>query len=159
MTGRPRKDSVEQVRHDNSEGRKRRTKGMLGVQKQKMAFNIPEGKVGRIFNGSWMKDPSRLQDAMDAGYRFATYKDGVITDDTAESVGEAGNNVTVKVGVNKDGSEIVGYLMLIDKEFYDEDQEIKQAVVDNTDSRIKRGELDNNVPRDKSYSSVKYKPK
>lgn len=78
----------------------------------------------RVFNDNWKKEPGRIQRAMDAGYEAVAH----------EVTG-------MSVGTNDDGSEIKGVLMRIPKEWYDEDQELKNKELDKIDEQIYRGDF------------------
>jgi hypothetical protein len=138
------------------EGRDRKKRQGLGVKKQGLAFNVPEGMVGRIVNDNWMADPSRVQRAQAAGWRFATEKDVGDTSHLAVGATEAGGGINRKVGTNEGGTEIVGRLMVIDKDLYDEDQAEKAKEVDRKDALIKNDGF--NETKNK-YVTTKYEPR
>ena len=101
-------------------------------------FNPPEddGFVYRVFNDNWRHKPGRIERARKAGYELVNH-------------GRSGESV----GTNEDGSEINGVLMRIPKEFYDEDQGLKQRQVDRVDEQIHRGKFDKKLTQ--TYGGVK----
>ena len=79
---------------------------------------IPDGKVGR-----WVSDEkNRIDVFMKAGWEFVTDK-GVVVGDKKVDGTKAAGNVVSKI-VNSDG--LVQYLMVLDKDDYNEDQLYKQ---------------------------------
>ncbi|RLC69142.1 MAG: hypothetical protein DRH97_00725 [Chloroflexi bacterium] len=145
------------AKQKKEESRDRKKRQGLGVKKQGLAFNIPEGKVGRIVNDGWTADPSRVQRAEAAGWRFATEKDVGDISHLAPGASEAGSGINRKVGSNKNGSEIVGRLMVIDADLYEEDQEAKKEEVDRKDAMIQNDDF--NEDKQTKYTSTKYKPR
>lgn len=144
------------AKQKKEESRDRKKRQGLGVKRQGLAFNTPEGMVGRIVNDNWMADPSRVQRALAAGWRFADTKDVGDTSHLAVGASEAGGGINRKVGTNEGGSEIVGRLMLIDKELYDEDQAEKMKEVDRKDALIQD---DGFNKTENKYVTTKYKPR
>jgi len=96
----------------------------LGMPQRK--FSCPENDEYhyRIFNDNWSKEPDRIQRAMAAGYEIVEGKE------------------PIAVGTNEDGSGIKGILMKIPKEFYEEDQALKQKEVDKVDEAIMKGSFE-----------------
>lgn len=100
---------------------------------ERIPFGAPEQKLNvpndddkfhyRRFNDGWSKEPNRINRAKQAGYEIVD-----------------GNSMVV--GTNDDGSPITGVLMRQPKEFFEEDQKIKQKEVDRVDQAIKRGTLE-----------------
>jgi len=89
-------------------------------------FRTPknDGFVYRVFNDNWKKDPERIKKALEAGYEL------VNEDQSGKSA-----------GTNDDGTVIRGVLMRIPKQFFDEDQAVKQKEIDKVDQQINRGKL------------------
>lgn len=75
--------------------------------------------------------PGRIDAALQAGYRFVQ-SDGQIGEERVADPSNMGGNLTTHVG---DGQ--VGYLMVLPKEFYDEDQKVKQQRVDDSEAAMK----------------------
>jgi hypothetical protein len=106
------------------------------IRRDRIPFGSPEKKWGcplndgyhyRVFNDNWAAKPGNIEAAQAAGYEFV------------ES-----NNEKEKpkvVGTNENGTAIKGYLMRIPQEIYDEDQKVKQKVVDRIDEQISAGSL------------------
>ena len=103
----------------------RRARVPLGSMKTKLDYPSRPGYVRRWFNDQG----NRLYDAGRAGYEFV--------EETNE-----GRTIKVsrRVGTHDDGQPLMAYLMEIRQEFYDEDQAIKQKVVDDIDAAIRSGE-------------------
>lgn len=102
-------------------GRKARVP--LGTARPKLAYAKRAGYVRR-----WFSDiGNRIHAAGEAGYTHVEeHPDG------------RGERVSVRVGVNEDGSPQIGFLMEIRQEFYDEDQATKQGAIDETEAAITR---------------------
>lgn len=116
-----------QARESDRLGEGRRRRVPLGVAMPKLAARVPEGMVGRWFNDV----PGRIQRALDAGYEF-------ISNDGETQKGRKGASSMI-VGTNAAGGPLYAYLMAIPKEFYEEDQKIKQEAVDEIDAAIRHG--------------------
>ena len=111
----------------------------LGKHRARLAVDptlIPPGKVGR-----WINDhPGRLIQAEQGGYAFV--------ENPHAQVGEGedrrdplSTKVCTVVGSKQHGSPLLAYLMVIDKDLYDEDQRAKQGQVDEIDKAIKEGAI------------------
>lgn len=121
-------------------GRKKRVP--LGRLRSKMthdSYKIPPDKVGR-----WINDVGgRLRMAVEAGYEFV--------EDETISVGEAAEEgrdttatkVRVIVGKHEGGDPMYSYLMVIDKDLYEQDKKDKEAELRELDEAIYVGELGN----------------
>ena len=122
------------------------------------SYYIPDSKVPR-----WVNDEGgRIGDALEGGYEFIQdpKAEGRVGDDPLHTQG-MGSAVNIKVGTRDDGSPIHGYLMVIDKELYEDDQADKMARVDEVDDAIKRGEHQSGS-LDGKYSpdgGIKYNPR
>jgi hypothetical protein len=130
-----------------AERKKRVPLGNPRAKLQIDGYDIPNNKVAR-----WVNDhPGRLAAAEAAGYAFI--------EDSAVSVGEGPgdqrDNLSAKVcrnvGVKEDGSPLKAYLMVIDKDLYDEDQREKQRQIDEIDEAIKGGNIQGEVGVDGRY--------
>lgn len=117
------------------EGRKRVP---LGTHRQKLSvdhLNIPNDKVTR-----WVNDkPGRIPQALEGGYQL-------VRDPSREGAGEqslvaseVGDALSTVVGTTDSGQPITSYLMVIDKDLYDEDQDFKQKALDELDEAIQQG--------------------
>jgi len=124
-----------------SRGKQDRKKRVpLGTPRMKLSVEVPQGKVGR-----WVNDSAgRIDAATDGGYELV--RTGVHVGEDAESGNSSLDScVSRRVGVQDDGEPLTAYLMVIDKDLYDEDQDVKQAELDKVAEAIKTGKLENNL--------------
>jgi len=114
----------------------------LGAPRRKMsANNIPKNKVAR-----WVNDwPGRVNNAIQGGYRLVMGDETTIGDETVDLNTDMGMAVSMVVGKNDDGTPLRAYLMVIDKDLYEQDQDEKQKEVDKIDNAIRKGKLDNQL--------------
>jgi hypothetical protein len=125
------------AREDQDTGRKKRIP--LGRPRFKLSASqlIPPGKVGRWVND----DPGRLEAAEEGGYTFLN--------DAKAVVGESGENerdmlstkVCRRVGTREGGHAKTAYLMVIDKDTYDNDQAEKEGEIKRMEDGLRRGEI------------------
>lgn len=95
----------------------------FGAQTQKLYYPPREG-----FHRHWFNDtPGRIQRATQAGYAH---------------VQENGAPVSRPVGVREGGGAMIGFLMEIPEEWFQEDQALHQARVDEIDQAIGAGNLE-----------------
>jgi len=96
-----------------------------------------------------MNDGQRLETFTDAGYRFETDKSNlkVGTRKVSDSGGQ-GSKIHKYVGVDKEGNKQFAYLMSIDAEWFEEDQALKAAKIDELESGME-------VSEDIDYGSIK----
>ena len=95
----------------------------LGAMRPKLNYPTRPG-----YHRHWFSDTGgRIHDAGMAGYEF------VEENEDGRSV-----KVSRRVGTNEDGSAMMGHLMEIRQEFYDEDQAVKQSRLDEIDAQITR---------------------
>lgn len=117
--------SVHQVscRKKNLEEKPRKKRIPFGVMKQRF-IDVPtdDGHHYRVFNDNWRKEPGRVERAKQAGYETVDHP-------------QSGK----PVGTNEDGTEIVGVLMRIPQEWYEEDQKAKQGEQDKIMEQITQG--------------------
>jgi len=90
---------------------------------------IPEGYVGY-----WAKE-EQFDELLDAGYEFVT--SGEVRVGSMKTEGDQMGSKVKHVG--KRGSTV--YLMKIRKDWYDENQAVKQAAIDRVDKQIHRGKF------------------
>lgn len=141
---RPRIDRSE--RSDSREETGRSARVPLGVSRPKLAVPQRQGYVRR-----WVNDvEGRLGSAEQGGYQFVENKNFQIG---AQDIDNENRDLGARVSRVVDKSTgMKAYLMEIPKEYHEEDQRIKMREVDETESAIKRGALDNNesryVPKD-----------
>ena len=144
-------------RQERETGRRKRTP--FGVQSLKLDIDDEtkrrleaEGKVP-----VWINDVgNRLQEARNGDYEFehAAEVGGEVKEDT---------RIMRRVGTTKFGEATNAYLMSIPKEYYDEDQDLKEEANRATDRAIKGGEPNGPLGIDKNLgtatpSKVDYKP-
>jgi len=104
----------------------------MSCRPTRVPFGVPEKRFEdvasddgfhyRIFNSNWRKDPTRIERAKRAGYEVVDHVDSGRT-----------------VGTNDDGSEIKGVLMRIPKEFWEQDQKLKEEGRSVIDEQIRGG--------------------
>lgn len=96
------------------------------------------------FHYRWILDtPGRIQEAIEGDYVFVT----------PEEVGREANSenrVSVRGSINNDGSAQMQYLMKIPKEFHEEDTKEAQKYLDDIDTAIRGGRI-NQTPGDHRY--------
>jgi len=99
-------------------------------ESRRLRFPKREGYHRHVFNDD--KKTNRIQRALDAGYTFVTDDvDG--RDPRAGDASRIGKNTSQHVG---DG--MMGFLMEIPMDLYEEDQRSKQSVIDAREAQIKR---------------------
>lgn len=132
------------------------------TRSKRRPFGVPQSKlsIAKQLDGyhyRWINDsPGRIAQALEGAYVFAT----------PDEVGrEARNGETDKVrelaGTNKDGSAMYAYLMRLPLEFYYEDKQASTAYLDDIDTAIKGGRI-NQTAADKRYvplNGISYKTK
>lgn len=97
------------------------TRRPFGSQTQKLAYESRAGFHRHWFNNS----PGRIDAALAAGYTHVEDKDG--------------RKVQRVVGVSEGGDGLLGFLMEIPLDWYQEDMARQQTELDKTDSAIKSG--------------------
>ncbi len=115
----------------------RRARVPLGDPRPKMA--APQ-RLG--YHRRWINDAGdRLRAAEDAGYQFV---------EDEHEVDESGRGVrrSMTVGTKEDGSPLRAFLMEIRNEFYEADQAVKQAKIDEVDAAMRRGDVRGAQPQD-----------
>lgn len=97
-------------------------------QRNRLTFRGKDpSKVYRVINDQ----DDRLQRALEAGYSFVM-SDESLGDKRAAEATKMGSRVSKPVG-----NGIMGYLMCIPKEFYEEDQEAKAAKIKEMEKSLK----------------------
>ena len=117
---------------------KRENRKPITGRVQKLGFDIPAGYVGRWFNDQG----PRIQQALAAGYEFIDSKSkNVIASENYD------NETVVRQRVDRkqSGEPLYAYLMVLEKELYDEDQAKKLESVIETENQIVTGKH----PKDK----------
>lgn len=141
---------------------KRKRKGgvPLGVHHSKLSIPddlIPPNKVGR-----WVNDvDNRIAMALNGDYEFVTStKDSHVGDDYRDGNSDIGSKISKVVGSTKSGEPMRAYLMMIDREWYEEDQAKKQEKVDGIDRAIKTpgfGAGQKGLDKSNMYGKIDYK--
>lgn len=139
----------------------RRKRVPLGTHHQKMSVPeemIPDTHVARWFND---KD-NRIQRAIDAGYEFVKPMEGKkIGDGERDGNTDIGTKVSKIVGENRSGDPMRAYLMMIRKEWYEEDQAKKMERVNAIDEAIGTpgfGAAKKGLDKSKTYGKISYEP-
>jgi hypothetical protein len=135
----------------SSKNRKKRVP--LGVHHSKLSVPpelIPDNKVGR-----WVNDvDNRVEMAQNGGYEFvASTTNAKVGGGHKNENTDIGGRISKIVG-SKNGKPMRAYLMMINRDWYEEDQAKKQEKVDEVDRAIKHPGFLN---RDKTYGNVDYK--
>ena len=147
------KGNRDEKRPTREEQAGRKARIPLGTPRFKLGADkfIPHGKVGRWVND----DPGRLHAATEAGYEF-------VADSTAHIGQGAGNEkdrmstkIRRRVGTREGGDSKMAYLMIIDKELYDQDQADKQTNINRTEESLRRGDVEGGL----QASEGRYEPK
>lgn len=132
--------------------RKRKGRRPLGSFRSKLAvegYDIPKNKVPR-----WINDvPGRLKLAEEGSYAFVDdpEKEIVVGEEPLSGRDSLASKVSRIVGTNSDGSPLKAYLMVIDKDLYEEDQREKQKIVDKVEDAINRGAIEGEPGTDGRY--------
>jgi hypothetical protein len=92
---------------------------------------MEEGYVYRIINDKYRNAETRLADAQNGGWEFVEGDDAI----GETRVGDS-SKLDSRVARNV-GNGVTGYLMRIKKEWYDEDQKVKQDRIDETEKAMK----------------------
>ena len=110
-------------------GRKRRTPLM-----RKNVLNYEDKDPNFVYR--FVNDrPGRVQEFLDMGYEHVDH--GKVGDSRVDKRSADGSRTQVHVGQGDQG-----FLMRIPKEFYEEDQKVKQDYVDATEAATKKEALD-----------------
>lgn len=119
-------------------------KPLSGARDVLTVDGVPRGYVPR-----WVNDTGdRILRFLEAGWEFLTTKGVTVGEKTVDQdpEGNIGSVVSKRVG-SRDGQPLYAYLMVIEEEFYEEDQKEKYKVVDKTEAAIK-------APKEGQYGSV-----
>ena len=126
-------------------GRAKRTERVpFGQARQKLSLGkeLEDKLNAEGLRPYWFNDDDhgqRLQDAQNGGYEFVTADgDEEIGDD--KKVQERDRKIKKLVGTHKDGRPKYAYLMAIKKEWYEEDQQLKEERNRMVDNAIRGGE-------------------
>jgi hypothetical protein len=104
--------------------RQRPSRKPFGSLEQKLAYEQRPG-----FHRHWFNDTgNRIARAQEAGYEHVKDNEG--------------KNVSKLVGTAEGGGPLVGVLMEIPQEWYDEDMKMQQAQIDAKEDMIRKGQLE-----------------
>jgi hypothetical protein len=140
--------SSEVAEQANTEEKIVRTAADRPQRKERIPFGVPRSKlaVNVVIPGKhlhWINDSAgRIFEAEQGGYEFVT----------PQEIGSSDRETQVRklVGRNEDGSPLYAYLMKIDQEWYEEDQQIIQNQLDDIDAAMKQGRFEEK-PGDRRY--------
>jgi len=125
---------------ESAERRKRKGRVPLGTMRSKLdvsGYDIPKNKVPR-----WINDhPGRLLAAQEGSYQFVEDPNVVVGEEPLSGRDNLETKVSRVVGKKEDGTPLKAYLMVIDKDIYDEDQREKQKINDEIMSQIDKGKF------------------
>ena len=120
----------------------------FGVPRKKLSvdgYHIP-GYTLRFINDT----DNRILDAVEGGYQHVS-KDEIpnVGDKNVANVEGLGTVVCRRVGVKENGSAMYAYLMKIEEDIYNEDQQMKEEVLTNKEDSLMGGtDIENSyVPR------------
>ena len=154
----PDKEAKKEVSIEEVKKLRRKERIPFGGARLKLSAPSKEGKVRR-----WVNDVGgRCQLAENGGYEFVT-DDGLKIGDTNVGSGNQSldSHVSRIVGTQANGDPMVAFLMEIDEEIYQEDQDEKQRKLDLVDDQIKHGNIEGIVGRNGRYipkEGITYKP-
>lgn len=144
------------ARSDNREGTSRKRRIPLNGNRTKLDAKIPSGYVGRWVNDEQDR-PWRM--CNEAGWQFmksgSPLGNPFVGNESETRNSDLGTYTSQIVGVNPDGTPLRAYLMVIKKEWYDEDKQAKLKPVDEIERAIKGGKVGQDgmkhEDRDKTY--------
>ena len=126
---------------DNKTAREARRRVPLGQHRMKLSvdhLNIPKDKVAR-----WVNDkPGRIGQALEGGYELVRNPEKETAGEDPLTTSAVGDSVSAVVGQEESGQPLRAYLMVIDRDLYEEDQEFKQRQLDELDESIRRGSVE-----------------
>jgi hypothetical protein len=100
----------------------------------------------------WLNDtPGRISEALSSGYEFVAPSE-VGEDDDPRNTDMGAGRLRRLVGVAENGDSIYAYLLKQREEWYQEDQKIRDARVDQVDSIIKNGKNPSGGDADNFYT-------
>jgi hypothetical protein len=132
------------------------------TRNKRRPFGVPQSKLSiskqlEGYHYRWINDsPGRIAQALEGAYVFVT-PDEVGRDSRDGDV----DKVRELAGTNKDGSAMYAYLMRLPLEYYYEDKKIATDYLNEIDSAIKGGRI-NQTAADKRYvprEGISYKTK
>lgn len=126
-------DASDNTSENNTEKASRPSRVPVSGNRDILAVqNIPEHKIAR-----WVNDvDNRILKFQQGGWEFVTDQGVVVGQPTVESSKAVGKVVTKIVGTKKTNEPLYAYLMVIDRDWYNEDQRSKQDNVDANEQMI-----------------------
>lgn len=133
---------------DSTEQRDSRGRGTADTRKERIPFGVQHSRL-TVANPDpnyvyrWVNDDGRgrIDRATAGGYEFVQAdSDQKVGTGSADGNSDVGSRVSRIVGTQEGGAGMRAYLMRIKREWYEQDQKAKQALVDQIDSAIKRGD-------------------
>lgn len=126
----------------------------LGAFRSKLS--VPGELIGANEVGRWVNDkPGRLRDAELGGYEFVDDPEVKVGEDAQDGRAGLGTKVSRVVGQEDDGTPITAYLMVIDKDLYDQDQAEKLRPLEEVDKAIEEGAVEGAQGEPGAYYSPK----
>lgn len=119
-------------RREKIEEKRKNRKPIMGGSRKLVFDELPKGFVGRWFND----EGSRIQDALNAGWEFLSLSDNEVVSE----VDDLGTVHKRRVDKKASGEPLYAYLMVIEKEIFDEDQAAKQTAIDKAVQGMKKGD-------------------
>jgi hypothetical protein len=119
------------------------------TRKKRGSFNGTEGKMTVAhgipgFHLHWLNDTAgRITQALDSGYEFVEPQEvgGVSNSNVTNRNTDLGEKVRVLAGHDDQGLPLFAYLMKIEQDWYDEDQQAVQGRNDKIDKAIRTGKI------------------
>ena len=92
----------------------------------------------------WVNDsPGRIAQAEEGGYQFVEKGELSMSYNNVTSRDkDLGSRMQVLVGTNEDGSPLYAYLMKLQQDWYEEDQQAGQSQIDTVDASIRGGTVE-----------------
>jgi hypothetical protein len=125
-----------------------RGRGTADTRKERVPFGVPQSRL-TVTNADpnfvyrWVNDDGRgrLDRAITGGYEFVQGDSDIkVGTGSADANSDVGSRVSRIVGTQEGGAGMRAYLMRIKREWYEQDQKAKQALIDENESAIKRGD-------------------
>lgn len=150
----------ETEKNEETSRRKRRKGVRLGVHHSKLS--VPDGLIPSHKVGRWINDvDNRIHLALESDYEFVTSTvDTHIGGGTNDGNSDIGSKISKVVGSTKSGEPMRAYLMMIDRDWYEEDQGEKQKRNDDIDEQISNpgyGADQKGLAKSSMYGKMTYK--
>jgi len=118
----------------------RRERVPLGGPRRKRSINtdlIPKNK----FAYGFCDRPGRLQQALNAGFIFVDDPNIKVGEGVEDAKDQLSSHIRTPVGVHEDGTTMYEYLMVQPMRFHQEDRQIYNQELDETDRAIQAGAI------------------